>query len=74
MRLQEAKAKSHWFNRVLPTYEAPVNLQYMPVATYTDELKIMGDRHITKENRLAEMNDLYTVRMLLGTTKKMVTV
>ncbi len=67
-RTEEYRARCHWFTQVVPTYEAEICHRFMPVAAFADEVKLIGQRTTRKEGRLAEMNDRYTLKLLLGST------
>ncbi len=51
-RVEECRARCHWFNKVEPTFEVDMHHQYIPVAAYADELKLIGQRTTRKNERV----------------------
>lgn len=74
---QECEARGHWFCQVVPVYQSPVNFNYLPTASYADELNLLKESKNGKTNEnnsLPEMNKLYTMEMLLGKARKIMPV
>lgn len=69
-RVEECRARSHWFNRVLPMYEAPFHTQFLPTAGQPVEYWLQDSNRGNNELRIAAFNEGSTRFRLPGPTSR----
>lgn len=65
-RQPEIRCKAYWFGKACPPYRVMpfFAFKYKQVVTPTDELKVLSEHLGNPDERLVEMNNLFTVKRL----------
>lgn len=65
-RVEERRARSHWFNQIVPTYESPLYTRFVPTTAHTVNYWLSEDNFDEKDLRLLVIKDPLTLRRLPG--------
>lgn len=68
-RLQECKARGHWFCREYPVYQSPVNYNYLPTASYGDDTDTFAEISNQVDRSLLNSHKLNTMKLLLESAR-----
>lgn len=65
-RAEERRARSHWFNKVVPMYQERIDTQFLPVTTHSSEFYLLAGGYGDTERLLTARDDSANVRRLPG--------